>query len=408
MEKDLQRLREHMKAVAGEQAGRAAEANPFAKRVLDAEDRLTALRKKADGFEADGKAKSEAAEAALARLATARVTARLFGTLDRHAQGGPSRRRRRDRVDRGRVRRRGPATAQHGRASPRGSRPAPRRRRLARRLGARRALGLPRGEGARRRRVPLPRRHGAHPGARQAPSRGELRELDPIPLLPRPRQPRDRAVRLPRHRARREAERPSRAGSSARRARRSAARSPGEIVYSVDLPGGVHFVALDNVSQDGLRARAARVARRRSRARARRADDAAHRRRHAQAARAQRRRDARHGQPTAPQAIADSDAALAPDGREAPRRRSSSRATSTSSPELRRRASRPTSPAASARRSRARDPEHAFHHFLQLDVADAGIHVERRALRRPAGDRRRRRGRRRLSAGPRCHPSGLW
>ena len=47
VEKDLQRLREHMKAVAGEHGGAGGGgANPFAGRVLAAEDRLTALRKK--------------------------------------------------------------------------------------------------------------------------------------------------------------------------------------------------------------------------------------------------------------------------------------------------------------------------------------------------------------------------
>ena len=66
MEKDLQRLREHMKALSGEHP--AGGANPFAVRVLAAEDRLTLLRKKLDGFEADAKAKSEAAQTALGKL----------------------------------------------------------------------------------------------------------------------------------------------------------------------------------------------------------------------------------------------------------------------------------------------------------------------------------------------------
>jgi hypothetical protein len=63
---DLQRLREHMKAVSGEHPGGGA--NPFAARVLAAEDRLTALRKKVEGLEAAARAKSDAAQAALARL----------------------------------------------------------------------------------------------------------------------------------------------------------------------------------------------------------------------------------------------------------------------------------------------------------------------------------------------------
>ncbi|HEY5244012.1 MAG TPA: DUF4139 domain-containing protein, partial [Polyangiaceae bacterium] len=66
VEKDLQRLREHMKALSGEHP--AGGANPFAARVLAAEDRLTLLRKKLDGFEADAKAKSEAAQTALGKL----------------------------------------------------------------------------------------------------------------------------------------------------------------------------------------------------------------------------------------------------------------------------------------------------------------------------------------------------
>jgi hypothetical protein len=67
VEKDLERLREHMKALSGEHP--AGGANPFAARVLAAEDKLTALRKKLDGLEADGKAKSEAAQTALGKLA---------------------------------------------------------------------------------------------------------------------------------------------------------------------------------------------------------------------------------------------------------------------------------------------------------------------------------------------------
>lgn len=42
VEKDLERLREHLKALGGETGGVAA--NPFVKRILEAEDRLTALR----------------------------------------------------------------------------------------------------------------------------------------------------------------------------------------------------------------------------------------------------------------------------------------------------------------------------------------------------------------------------
>jgi hypothetical protein len=67
VEKDLERLREHMKALSGERPA-AGGANPFAVRVLAAEDRLTALRKKLEGLEADTKTKNEAAQSALARL----------------------------------------------------------------------------------------------------------------------------------------------------------------------------------------------------------------------------------------------------------------------------------------------------------------------------------------------------
>jgi hypothetical protein len=66
VEKDLQRLRDHMKALSGEHPAGAA--NPFAARVLAAEDRLTALRKKLDGLEVDAKAKGEAAQSALGKL----------------------------------------------------------------------------------------------------------------------------------------------------------------------------------------------------------------------------------------------------------------------------------------------------------------------------------------------------
>jgi hypothetical protein len=69
VEKDLERLREHMKALAGERPAGGAAANPFAARVLAGEDRLTALRKKLEGFEAGAKAKGEAAQNALAKLA---------------------------------------------------------------------------------------------------------------------------------------------------------------------------------------------------------------------------------------------------------------------------------------------------------------------------------------------------
>jgi hypothetical protein len=63
--KDLERLREHMKAAAGD--GRAP-ANPFSARVLAGEDRLTALRTNHERLDAAATAKKEAAQAALAKL----------------------------------------------------------------------------------------------------------------------------------------------------------------------------------------------------------------------------------------------------------------------------------------------------------------------------------------------------
>ena len=69
VEKDLERLREHMKALAGDHPAGGAAANPFATRVLAAEDRLAALRKKLDGLQADARSKSDAAAVALAKLA---------------------------------------------------------------------------------------------------------------------------------------------------------------------------------------------------------------------------------------------------------------------------------------------------------------------------------------------------
>jgi hypothetical protein len=67
VQKDVERLRDHMKALAGD--GRAAGANPFAARVLAGEDKLEALRKKQEELEATEKTKRDAAEAALAALA---------------------------------------------------------------------------------------------------------------------------------------------------------------------------------------------------------------------------------------------------------------------------------------------------------------------------------------------------
>jgi hypothetical protein len=68
IEQDLVRLREHMKALGAERPAGAAAANPFAARVLAAEDRLASLRKKLESVQADAKSKSDAAAAALAKL----------------------------------------------------------------------------------------------------------------------------------------------------------------------------------------------------------------------------------------------------------------------------------------------------------------------------------------------------
>jgi hypothetical protein len=69
VEKDLDRFREHMKALAGEHPG-AGQNNPFAARVLAGEDKLTALRARLAKLVADAKGKREAAQEVLAKLAT--------------------------------------------------------------------------------------------------------------------------------------------------------------------------------------------------------------------------------------------------------------------------------------------------------------------------------------------------
>ena len=70
VQKDIERLREDMKAFGGEHsAGAAGGANPFAARVLAGEDKLASLRKKLETFEADAKVRKEAVKAVLVRLA---------------------------------------------------------------------------------------------------------------------------------------------------------------------------------------------------------------------------------------------------------------------------------------------------------------------------------------------------
>lgn len=67
LEKDLDRLREHLKALGGEK-GAGAGANPFVQRILAAEDRLAAARKRLDGHERDAKARGADVRRALERL----------------------------------------------------------------------------------------------------------------------------------------------------------------------------------------------------------------------------------------------------------------------------------------------------------------------------------------------------
>jgi hypothetical protein len=67
LEKDLDRLREHLKALGGEK-GAGAGANPFVQRILAAEDRLAAARKRLDGHERDARARSADVRRALEKL----------------------------------------------------------------------------------------------------------------------------------------------------------------------------------------------------------------------------------------------------------------------------------------------------------------------------------------------------
>jgi hypothetical protein len=69
IEKDLVRLREHLKALSGEK-GASVDGAPFVKRILAAEDRLTAARQKVDALEQERAARKKAVRAALSVLAT--------------------------------------------------------------------------------------------------------------------------------------------------------------------------------------------------------------------------------------------------------------------------------------------------------------------------------------------------
>jgi hypothetical protein len=148
---------------------------------------------------------------------------------------------------------------------------------------------------------------------------------------------------------------------------------PGRVVYSVDLPAGVHFVALDNVSQDGFgREQLAWLADDLSRARGQPSTRYLLVGMHKPLARSGVSAHGMDGDGA--KAVADSEAALrlmvdnhvdlilashvhqfsqvqqagiltyVTGGLGAPLRRSG--------------------------------PEHAFHHFLQLDVTESGIHVD--------------------------------
>jgi hypothetical protein len=65
--KDLERLRQHLTAL-GDKSGQGANANPLVKRILDAEDKLTALRTKSKALEAAMADKRKAAQAVLEKL----------------------------------------------------------------------------------------------------------------------------------------------------------------------------------------------------------------------------------------------------------------------------------------------------------------------------------------------------
>ncbi len=70
VEKDVERLRDHMKALSGDGRAAGGAPNPFAARVLSGEDKLEALRKKREDLDMTEKTKRQAAEVVLARLST--------------------------------------------------------------------------------------------------------------------------------------------------------------------------------------------------------------------------------------------------------------------------------------------------------------------------------------------------
>lgn len=68
VEKDLERFREHLKALGGEK-GAGVAANPFVKRILDAEDKLAALRTKLETLEKEQEGRRDEVYRVLMRLA---------------------------------------------------------------------------------------------------------------------------------------------------------------------------------------------------------------------------------------------------------------------------------------------------------------------------------------------------
>lgn len=68
IEADVERLREHLKALGGDKGGAAA---PLVKRLLDAEDKLAAAGKRREALEKDRAAKLDAVRAALTKLGPA-------------------------------------------------------------------------------------------------------------------------------------------------------------------------------------------------------------------------------------------------------------------------------------------------------------------------------------------------
>ena len=68
IEADVERLREHMKALGGDKGGAGSAAAPLVKRILEAEDRLAAATKRRDALEKEHAAKLDVLRAALSKL----------------------------------------------------------------------------------------------------------------------------------------------------------------------------------------------------------------------------------------------------------------------------------------------------------------------------------------------------